>query len=110
MNKLILAAPALLATALAFGLSRASPRTHKPSGIYSLLQHSCRAIDVFRAGFSAGGKKSRSGERLGKSTRAIRANGSALRLHVLRQSAERQHSGAELRGVDADEQRHLLFR
>ena len=109
MNKLILAAPALLATALAFGLSRASPRTHKPSGIYSLLQHSCRAIDVFRAGFSAG-KKSRSGERLGKSTRAIRANGSALRLHVLRQSAERQHSGAELRGVDADEQRHLLFR
>ena len=57
MNKLILAAPALLATALAFGLSRASPRTHKPSGIYSLLQHSGRAIDVFRAGFSAGGKR-----------------------------------------------------
>jgi hypothetical protein len=47
---------------------------------------------VFRAGFSAGRKKSRSGERLGESARAIRANGSALRLHVLRQSAERQHA------------------
>ena len=87
MNKLILAAPAILIGAVAFSCLAQAQEPTNPVGFTLSCNIPAAQLTCSAAGFFAGREKGRFAECLRESARAIRSDGSTLRLYILRQSA-----------------------